>query len=236
MTKGIFSGTPLRNPLGSSPESLSRLKTRRESSRLALSAAPSAAARAQQEALLPRSVPARQAPREITRRRVSKRYKTGLLLSAIVLPLTVAFALMLGASVRGAETPAEAEPPSVASDNASSDTHALTVGEMQVSPPAQAAPTVLPTPAVTIQPALVGTATKTAILPGKSPTRGSIRQATLTPVLSRGPIQTATATRTRTPIPTATRPPAPTATRLPPTLYPTGGPPPPPGTCILGCD
>ncbi len=60
----------------------------------------------------------------------------------------------------------------------------------------------------------------------RPPSPTSIRPPTLTP-LSAGRPSGLVAVATR--VPTAT------VTRRPPTAYPTGGAPPPPGTCILGC-
>ncbi len=82
------------------------------------------------------------------------------------------------------------------------------------------------------QPPGGATATKTsAVRKGsasamREPSPTPIRAPTLTPV---------PAGRPAGPVAVATRVPTATVTRRPPTAYPTGGAPPPPGTCVLGC-
>ncbi len=96
-----------------------------------------------------------------------------------------------------------------------------------------------PTRAATLQPGPSATATRTATRPigrtGSSsprPNASPTRAPTYTPIpAGKVQVKVATPTITRTP----TRTPTATATRIPPTPYPTDGPPPPPGTCILGC-
>ncbi len=116
--------------------------------------------------------------------------------------------------------------------------------QTNITQDAPAAPTVriLATGASTrnlgANPLLGGTSTGTPARPvsntGLSNTKPNVsptRAPTLTPLPAGKTKQVATPTVTRTP----TRTPTATATRIPPTPYPTGGPPPPPGTCILGC-
>lgn len=102
---------------------------------------------------------------------------------------------------------------------------------------ARAAPTLIASQSPNAQAPARGTATKTsparkgAPSATKPPSPTSVRAPTRTPA-SPGRPQGPAAAATRIP----TRTPTAAPTRRPPTAYPPGGAPPPPGTCVLGCD